>query len=195
MKLNYFLGACLALCLGMFSTAQAEDTMPTEAANPQVLLETTLGNITLELDAINAPISVENFLRYVNEKHYDGTIFHRVIRDFMVQGGGFDVNMKQKAMHAPIKNEAKNGLQNVRGSIAMARTSAVDSATSQFFINVKHNQFLDHGARDYGYAVFGKVIDGMKVVDAIEATRTGPGDKPRDNIVILSAKVLEPSAE
>lgn len=173
---------------GLFSQVHANDAKPV-----QVLLETSLGNITLELDAEKAPLSVENFLYYVNSKHYDGTIFHRVIRDFMVQGGGFDQGMKQKATNAPIKNEAKNGLKNTRGSIAMARTSAVDSATSQFFINVKHNVFLDHGTRDYGYAVFGKVVDGMKVVDAIEVAATGPGDKPRDDIIILSAKVLEPA--
>lgn len=165
--------------------------------HPRVLLHTSAGDITLELDAVKAPLSVENFLAYVNNGHYDGTIFHRVINNFMIQGGGFDQNMVQKSTQAPIKNEAKNGLKNTRGSIAMARTSIVDSATSQFFINHKDNTFLDHGSRDYGYAVFGKVIDGMPVVDAIAKSRTMPGDRPVDNIVILKASVVPetPDAE
>lgn len=186
MKIRAYIYALVLACASAFAGAQT----PAEQPNPRVLLETNLGNITLELDAKNAPISVANFLHYVNSQHYDGTIFHRVIRGFMVQGGGFDSNMNRKATAEAIKNEAKNGLKNLRGTLAMARTQEVDSATSQFFINVKHNTFLDHGARDYGYAVFGKVIDGMKVVDAIEFSATGPGDKPRDNIVIVKAQVL-----
>lgn len=163
----------------------------------QVLLHTNKGDIHLELDAEKAPISVENFVQYVNDKHYDGTIFHRVIKDFMIQGGGFDANMTQKPMRARIKNEANNGLKNTRGSIAMARTMDVNSATSQFFINLKDNDFLNHKVRDYGYAVFGYVTSGMDVVDAIGATQTSrPGDKPFEDIVLISAKVIaQPSQE
>uniref|UniRef100_UPI001E4A64D1 peptidylprolyl isomerase n=1 Tax=Bacterioplanes sanyensis TaxID=1249553 RepID=UPI001E4A64D1 len=149
-----------------------------------VELQTTAGNIVLELDREKAPISVENFLTYVEADHYDGTIFHRVIADFMVQGGGYDEKMSKKATLPPIKNEADNGLTNVRGSVAMARTAVVDSATSQFFINVKNNDFLNHGVRDFGYAVFGKVTAGMEVVDSIAATTTGMRDQPVENIVI-----------
>lgn len=190
MKLLNKVLCAAALMLLPFLSANAED-----ANAVQVLLSTNKGDITLELDAAKAPITVQNFLTYVEDKHYDGTIFHRVIKDFMIQGGGFDSNMRQKAMRAPIKNEAKNGLKNVRGSIAMARTSAVDSATSQFFINVKNNGFLDHGSRDFGYAVFGKVTAGMDVVDSIATTRTARGDKPTEDIVILTATVVTADQE
>src|SRR5690554_1103296 len=180
--------ATLLLTLSVFSFAQEKDSYV------KVLLETTAGDIVLELNRDRAPISVENFLTYVNSKHYDGTIFHRVIKDFMIQGGGMDENMQIKTMRQPIKNEADNGLKNTRGSIAMARTSVVDSATSQFFINVKNNHFLDHGARDFGYAVFGEVIIGMDIVDKISTTRTTAGDVPVKPIVILSASVVEEAA-
>jgi len=160
----------------------------------KVLMKTSEGDIVLELNQGRAPITVENFLTYVNSKHYDGTIFHRVIKDFMIQGGGMDENMQMKTMRQPIKNEADNGLKNTRGSIAMARTSVVDSATSQFFINVKNNHFLDHGARDFGYAVFGEVIIGMDIVDKISTARTTAGDVPVKPIVILSASVVEEAA-
>lgn len=179
-----------ALMLLPFINANAENTNTVE-----VLLNTNKGDITLELDAAKAPISVKNFVTYVEDKHYDGTIFHRVIKDFMVQGGGFDSNMRQKPMRAPIQNEAKNGLKNERGSIAMARTSDINSATSQFFINVKNNGFLDHGARDFGYAVFGKVTAGMEVVDSIATTRTARGDKPIEDIIILTATVITAEQE
>lgn len=159
----------------------------------QVLMSTSAGDIILELDRANAPISVDNFLNYANSKHYDGTVFHRVIKNFMVQGGGFDINMRQKSTQMPIKNEAKNGLKNERGSISMARTSSIDSATSQFFINLVDNNFLDHGSRDYGYAVFGKVIKGMEVVDAIALTPTNHRDEPKSPIVIRSVNVIEPA--
>lgn len=182
-----FISAALILLPFLSINAQA-DTV-------QVLLNTNKGDITLELDADKAPITVQNFLTYVEDKHYDGTIFHRVIKDFMIQGGGFDTNMRQKPMRAPITNEAKNGLKNVRGSIAMARTMDVNSATSQFFINVKNNGFLDHGMRDYGYAVFGKVVAGMDVVDRIATSKTLPGDKPAEDVVILTAKVISPDQE
>jgi peptidyl-prolyl cis-trans isomerase A (cyclophilin A) len=139
---------------------------------PVVVLETSLGSIEIELDAEKAPISVENFLAYVDSGHYDGTIFHRVIPDFMIQGGGFEPSMTQKPTKAPIRNEAKNGLSNRRGTLAMARTNVVDSATSQFFVNLKDNDFLNHSGRDYGYAVFGRVTSGMDVVDKIAAVQT-----------------------
>lgn len=166
---------------------QAEEAA---ADNVHVLMKTTAGEIELELDRSKAPLSVDNFLTYVESKHYDGTIFHRVIRDFMIQGGGFGADMRQKATLPPIKNEAENGLKNTRGSIAMARTSVIDSATSQFFINVKDNNFLDHGSRDFGYAVFGKVVKGMDVVDAIAISPTGARDIPRETILIESVSVI-----
>lgn len=137
-----------------------------------VTLGTNFGVIVLELDDEKAPISVANFLKYVDEGFYNQTVFHRVIPKFMVQGGGFSTALKKKPGHAAIKNEANNGLKNLRGTVAMARTSAVDSATSEFFINHADNSFLDNGARDFGYAVFGKVVTGMDVVDAIAAGKT-----------------------
>ena len=143
---------------------------------PKIVVKTSLGDVTLELDAARAPITVSNFLAYVDAKFYDGTIFHRVIEKFMIQGGGFTPDMNQKTTRAPIKNEADNGLRNERGTIAMARTMVVDSATAQFFINHADNVFLDHKAptpREFGYAVFGRVTEGMDVVDKIARTPTG----------------------
>jgi peptidyl-prolyl cis-trans isomerase B (cyclophilin B) len=142
----------------------------------QVVLQTTAGDITVELDAAKAPASAENFLNYVRSGHYDGTIFHRVIKGFMVQGGGMDAGMKQKQTASPIRNEANNGLKNARYTLAMARTSDPHSATAQFFINTADNAFLDfraENAQGWGYAVFGKVVDGTDVVDRIEGMRTG----------------------
>jgi peptidyl-prolyl cis-trans isomerase A (cyclophilin A) len=136
-----------------------------------IVISTSLGDISVELDTAKAPISVKNFLAYVDAGHYDGTIFHRVIPDFMVQCGGFTPDMVQKKTNAPIKNEANNGLSNEPYTLAMARTSDVDSATSQFFINLSDNVFLDHGKRDFGYAVFGKVVKGTEVVDVPAAIR------------------------
>ncbi|ACT14877.1 peptidylprolyl isomerase A [Pectobacterium aroidearum] len=163
-------------------------------ASTRVLLTTSAGNIELSLDNQKAPVSVKNFVEYVNNGFYNGTTFHRVIPGFMVQGGGFSGEMNQKATNAPIKNEADNGLRNQRGTIAMARTAEKDSATSQFFINVADNAFLDHGQRDFGYAVFGKVVKGMEVVDKISQVQTknvGPYQNvPTTPIVIQSAKVL-----
>jgi len=173
-----------ALLLPFFSAQAADDTV-------YVALNTSEGRIELALDKAKAPISVDNFVAYVEEGHYDGTIFHRVIDNFMIQGGGFDPQMTRKTTRAAIKNEAKNGLKNMRGTIAMARTASVDSATSQFFINVKDNSFLDHGVRDYGYAVFGKVINGMDVVDRIAGTRVGRQDKPVEDIILQSAEIIE----
>lgn len=135
---------------------------------PVVVIETAEGTITAELWPDKSPITVANFLRYVDEKHYDGTIFHRCIRGFMAQGGGFTPDWQEKTARAPIKNEADNGMRNLRGTLAMARTTVVDSATAGFFINTVDNTFLDHGARDFGYAVFGRVLSGMDVVDKIE---------------------------
>jgi peptidyl-prolyl cis-trans isomerase A (cyclophilin A) len=157
-----------------------------------VILSTSQGDIKVELDSEKAPITVENFLGYVDDGFFDGTIFHRVIPGFMVQCGGFDRAMDRKDTKQPIKNEADNGLTNQRGTLAMARTNDVNSATSQFFINLKDNDFLNHGARDFGYAVFGKVVDGMDVVDKIAKTpttnRKGHSDVPVDPIVINSAR-------
>ena len=157
-------------------------------ANPKVVMSTSLGDIVLELYPNKAPITVENFLIYVEGGFYDGTIFHRVIPNFMIQAGGMTPDMARKETRAPIKNEADNGLKNNRGTIAMARTSKVDSATSQFFINVKDNNFLNHGERDFGYAVFGKVIKGMDVVDKIAASPTGRGDVPVETILIKTVR-------
>ncbi len=164
---------------------------------PRVRLQTSLGDIVVELDPAKAPKTVANFLRYVREGFYDGTMFHRVIPTFMIQGGGFTPEYEQKATHEPIRNEADNGLKNVRGSIAMARTGDPHSATAQFFINVVDNDFLNYRApsvRGWGYAVFGKVIEGMDVVDRIKAVRTGPGglfgrDVPQTPIVIEHARL------
>jgi peptidyl-prolyl cis-trans isomerase A (cyclophilin A) len=157
-----------------------------------VVFETTKGNITIELYTEQAPISAENFLTYVDAGHFDGTIFHRVIPGFMIQGGGFTEDMQQKPTRDPIKNEADNGLKNERGTLSMARTSDIHSATSQFFLNVADNAFLDHGGRDFGYAVFGKVVEGMDVVDDIVQVPTGGKgghqDVPLEPIVVRSAK-------
>ncbi|MEQ9508401.1 MAG: peptidylprolyl isomerase [Alloalcanivorax xenomutans] len=150
----------------------------TWAANPLVRLQTSMGNITIELFPEQAPETVENILRYVDEGFYDGTVFHRVVPGFVIQGGGFDRDLQQKKTHAPIKNEADNGLKNERGTLSMARTSNPDSGTSQFFVNLKDNAMLDHTAptpRGWGYAVFGKVVDGMDTVDRIAKVRTGVG--------------------
>ncbi|HEX3045674.1 MAG TPA: peptidylprolyl isomerase [Bacillota bacterium] len=161
-------------------------------------MKTSMGDIKLELYPKKAPITVANFLNYVKSHFYDNTIFHRVISNFMIQGGGFTSGLKQKNTNSPIKNEAGNGLSNQRGTIAMARTSIVDSATCQFFINVVDNPFLDHQSDTsdgFGYCVFGKVIEGMDVVDKIKqvATQTvgGYGDVPAKDVVIISVKVIE----
>jgi len=164
------------------------------ADNPHVLLNTSMGEIEIELEAEKAPISVKNFLSYVESGFYDGTVFHRVIPGFMVQGGGFDEGLSQKKTGEPIKNEADNGLHNVRGTLAMARTQNVNSATSQFFINHRDNAFLDHGSRDFGYAVFAKVVRGMDVVDQIAQVPTGNRSMmqnvPLTPVKIVTAKKL-----
>lgn len=160
--------------------------------NTAVVMATSEGTIEIELFSDKAPVSVSNFLAYVDAGFYDNTVFHRVIPNFMIQGGGFDATMSQKPTKAPIANEAKNGLKNDRGTLAMARTAVVDSATSQFFINVANNDFLNNGARDFGYAVFAKVAVGMDVVDKIAAVKTthkgGMGDVPASAVMIKSIK-------
>ena len=163
-----------------------------------VLLTTNHGNIRIELDAEKAPKTVENFLAYVNAGHYNGTIFHRVIDGFMIQGGGFEPGLVQKPTRAPIRNEASNGLKNDKYTVAMARTSDVDSATAQFFINVADNDFLNHSSptpQGFGYCVFGKVVEGMDVVDKIKKVRTGNRgghqNVPLENVLLEKAEVVE----
>jgi peptidyl-prolyl cis-trans isomerase A (cyclophilin A) len=177
--------------VGLFVAATAmQASVLAQSKNPIVVISTSLGDITAQLDAEKAPLSVDNFLAYVKSGHYDGTIFHRVIKGFMIQGGGMTPDMREKPTRPPIKNEAANGLKNERGTLAMARTAEVDSATSQFFINTgTKNQFLDNKVRDYGYAVFGKVVGGMDVVDKIESVRTAPGDVPIEAVLIKSIRV------
>jgi peptidyl-prolyl cis-trans isomerase B (cyclophilin B) len=166
--------------------------------NPKVQMETSAGSITIELEADKAPTSTANFLSYVNSGHYDGTVFHRVIKGFMVQGGGFEVGMKQKGTQAPIQNEASNGLKNKHYTLAMARTNDPHSATAQFFINATDNAFLDfksESAQGWGYAVFGKVVSGTDVVDKIEGVKTGRkgfhDDVPLEDVVITRAFELK----
>lgn len=179
-----FAAASLALFL---TPASAQE------ANPRVVVTTSQGAFTLELDPAKAPETVANFLRYVDDKHYDGTVFHRVIKDFMIQGGGMLPDMSEKTTRAPIRNEARNGLKNLRGTVAMARTGAPHSATSQFFINTVDNAFLDAPGQDgWGYAVFGKVVSGMEVVDKIRGVSTRSAgmyqDVPATPVVIQSAR-------
>jgi cyclophilin family peptidyl-prolyl cis-trans isomerase len=160
--------------------------------NPVVVMETSLGTVKMELFEKEAPFSVKNFLDYANSGFYNGTIFHRVISGFMIQGGGFTTDFKQKPTKSPIRNEAANGLKNQRGTLAMARTNAPDSATSQFFINVVNNDMLNRPNPDgHGYAVFGKVIEGMDVVDKIREVKTGFQDVPVVQVVIKSIKVVK----
>ena len=162
-----------------------------------VQMDTSAGTLRIELDEANAPLSCANFLAYVNSGHFDGTVFHRVIKGFMLQGGGFDATMKQKATLAAVRNEANNGLKNKHYTLAMARTSDPHSATAQFFINTTDNTFLDfkaENAQGWGYAVFGRVVEGMDVVDAIEKVRTGRkgfhDDVPLEDVLIVRATVL-----
>ena len=160
-----------------------------------ITIKTSHGDIAVELFEDKAPISCENFRQYIEDGHYNGTIFHRVIPNFMIQGGGMDENMSGKPTRDPIKNEADNGESNARGTLAMARTMVVDSATSQFFINLRDNDFLNHGGRDFGYAVFGRVTDGMDVVDAISTVPTGNHgghqDVPVDAVTITDVTIDE----
>jgi peptidyl-prolyl cis-trans isomerase B (cyclophilin B) len=174
--------------------SKTADKKPVAGPKPVAVMETSMGTITIELDPAKAPVTVKNFLRYVDDKFYDGTIFHRVMPTFMIQGGGFEPGMEQKETHDPIPNEAKNGLKNKRGTIAMARTSAPHSATAQFFINVVDNAGLDYPSRDgWGYCVFGKVIDGMDVADKIRAVETTTkgrfADVPVEDVIIKSVRL------
>jgi peptidyl-prolyl cis-trans isomerase B (cyclophilin B) len=168
------------------------------ASNPLVQIDTSLGEIVLELFADQAPVSVENFIAYAKAGHYDGTIFHRVIKGFMIQGGGYTPEMEEKPTRAPIVNEARNKLKNKTGTVAMARTTEVDSAAAQFFINTENNKSLDNtgtSPQDFGYAVFGQVVDGMKVVYTIEQQATakiaGHDDVPKEPVVINHVEVLD----
>jgi cyclophilin family peptidyl-prolyl cis-trans isomerase len=201
-----FRNALLSLTLVAASfAAPAQDAKPAPASAPaasvpsKVRLNTNMGQIVIELNAAKAPRTVENFLQYVKDKHYDGTVFHRVIPTFMIQGGGFSADLAQKPTRAPVQNEADNGLPNVRGSVAMARTMDPHSAAAQFFINVVDNPNLNHVSKEngytWGYAVFGKVVSGMEVVDAIKGVSTGPkpplpSDVPTSPVVINSAEIL-----
>ena len=197
--LSCLLPAILSISM---SVAQAQSDDPAE--NPRVLMKTTDGDITIELFADKSPITVGNFLQYVDDGHYDGTVFHRVISNFMIQGGGFDTELKEKPTRDPIVNESKNKLHNTRGTLAMARTSDPNSATAQFFINQRSNLRLDWSGGKDGYTVFGEVIDGMQVVDIISLTDTGSAqaqttrgstvfqDVPLQPIVILSVTRLTP---
>ena len=197
--LSCLLAATLSISM---SVAQAQSDDPVE--NPRVLMKTTDGDITIELFADKSPITVENFLRYVDDGHYDGTVFHRVISNFMIQGGGFDAELKEKPTRDPIVNESKNKLHNTRGTLAMARTSDPDSAAAQFFINQRSNLRLDWAGGKDGYTVFGEVIDGMQIVDIISLADTGTAqaqtargpnifqDVPVQPIVVLSVIRLAP---
>jgi len=184
----------MTAAVALFALTAISSSALAAKGDTHVLLTTSAGNIELEMDNQKAPVSVKNFVDYVNNGFYNNTTFHRVIPGFMIQGGGFTTDMQQKSTNAAIKNEADNGLRNLRGTIAMARTADKDSATSQFFINIADNAFLDHGQRDFGYAVFGKVVKGMDIVDKIAQVPTknvGPYQNvPAKPVVILSAKVL-----
>ncbi|MBI5518470.1 MAG: peptidyl-prolyl cis-trans isomerase [Desulfovibrio sp.] len=187
----------LGLVLALAVPALAQNTAAPAPGKILVKLETSKGDIVLELFKDKAPATVANFLSYVKSGHYDGTIFHRVINSFMIQGGGFDVNMREKPTGQPIKNEADNGLKNTLYSVAMARTSDPHSASAQFFINVKENRFLDHRSKTadgWGYAVFGVVVDGKRVVDEIKGVQTGRkgmfDDVPTQPVIIKKASII-----
>jgi peptidyl-prolyl cis-trans isomerase B (cyclophilin B) len=188
--------ALLLCCTMQFSHSSTQDNKTTQDKKTMVKLHTNHGVITLQLDAEKAPNTVKNFLEYVNSDFYSGTIFHRVIGNFMIQGGGFEPGMKQKKANAPIKNEAANGLKNDIYTIAMARTGDPHSATAQFFINVKDNGFLNYPGQDgWGYCVFGKVVEGKEVVDAIRNVKTGNRsgfqDVPLEDVIITKAEVAK----
>lgn len=175
----------MALTLGQITSAEAAD-------NPRVTVETSMGTMVLELYPEKAPVTVKNFLAYVDAGFYDGIIFHRVIPGFVIQGGGFDVKMEKKSNNPPIKNEADNGLRNLRATLSMARTQDINSATSQFFINLKNNSNLDHSGNNFGYAVFAKVVKGVSTIDKIAAVKTTTKghyrDVPAEPVIIISAK-------
>lgn len=187
----------ILLCLGTITSYAKDNKMPETSTN-KVILTTSLGKIIVQLNTEKAPVSSANFLTYVNEGFYNGTVFHRVIKGFMAQGGGFDTSFNQKKTHDPIKNEANNGLSNKRGTLAMARTNDPNSATAQFFINYKDNSFLNHSSPSpsgWGYAVFAEVVEGMDVVDKMAEQPTGNKgghqDVPKTDIVIEKAEVVK----
>ena len=188
------ISAAALLCLAQATASPAAVPSPRPTpSGPVVVLETSFGRIRIGLYDDKSPVSTENFLKYVRKGHYNGTIFHRVMPNFMVQGGGMTPDMTEKPTDAPIRNEARNGVRNGRGTVAMARTNDPNSATSQFFINLKDNAFLDFGIRGAGYAVFGEVLEGMDVVDkiaAVQTTRRGPHDDvPVTPVLITSARI------
>ena len=199
--MKQLLGIFLIMTVGMLpaiAISQTDNSQHKGAGMVTVIIETTKGNITLELDSEKAPETVANFVSYAKSGHYDNTIFHRVIPGFMIQGGGFDTDMKQKSTNPPVKIEADNGLKNLNGTVAMARTNDPNSATSQFFINLKDNGFLDHTSpspQGWGYAVFGKVTDGMDAVSTIERVKTGSNhghqDVPTEDVVITKVTIVE----
>ena len=199
--MKQLLGIFLIMTVGMLPTiaiSQNDNSQHKGAGMVTVIIETSEGNLTLELDSEKAPESVANFVKYANSGHYDNTIFHRVIPGFMIQGGGFDTDMKQKGTNPSIKIEADNGLKNLNGTVAMARTNDPNSATSQFFINVKDNGFLDHTSptpQGWGYTVFGKVTDGMDTVTSIEkvstTTKHGHQNVPVEEVVITKVTIVE----
>ncbi len=187
-----------ALLTLIFLSLFTLNTFAENAMNPKVKLTTSMGEIVLELNAEKAPLSVENYVNYVKNGHYDGLIFHRIIPGFMVQGGGIEPGMKERANLSPIENEADNGLKNNKGTIAMARTNDPHSATSQFFINLSDNDFLNHTSKDargWGYTVFGEVVEGIEVVDAMGKVATGSAagqqDVPTEDVVLIKAEIVE----
>ncbi len=191
MKGVIFIFVLILLIGGIFAmTKMTGNSVKEMTDSNRVNLETTLGNIVIELYPAKAPITVANFKTYVKEGFYDNTIFHRIIAGFMVQGGGIDKNGNEKQTHSPIKLESKNGLSNKKGTVAMARTNVPDSATAQFFINVADNNFLDYGFRDDGYAVFGKVISGMEIVEKMSKVKTNSADEPLSQIKIIKASFV-----
>lgn len=195
------LAAAFLLLVGAavaFAQDAAAESKEGAITNPKVLMKTSMGDLTIELFADKAPITVQNFLSYVDDGFYDGTIFHRVIESFVLQGGGFTPDLTRKETKPPIQNEAANGLSNTRGTLSMARLPEPNTATSQFFVNVKDNPNLDHFDNDqrFGYCVFGKVVEGMDVVDKIRKVKTGakaplPGDVPLETVEIVSVKRIE----
>lgn len=205
MLVKQLLGAMVLSVIALSPVAQAQTQATnstkensTMSAHPRVKLATNKGDIVIELNTAKAPVTVQNFLDYVKEGFYDGVVFHRVIKGFMIQGGGFEPGLKEKATKAPIENEAANGLSNEKYTLAMARTNDPHSASAQFFINTNNNDFLNHTAptaQGWGYAVFGKVVEGTDVVDAIENVATGSRgfhqDVPRDDVIIEKASVVE----
>jgi cyclophilin family peptidyl-prolyl cis-trans isomerase len=194
-----FVNGCKEKEISQIEEVKVAETTKVEKAKAQtakmVKLQTSMGDIVIELDQNAAPVTVKNFLDYVQSDFYSGTIFHRVINGFMIQGGGFEANMRQKGTKPPIVNEASNGLKNDRGTISMARTNNPNSATSQFFINLVNNAPLNYSSRNPGYAVFGKVVEGLEVVDAIAkvktTTKSGMRDVPAEVVEIKSAEILD----